>query len=182
MSRTRRPGFTLLEMTVVLGLILILGAVIVPSLDGFYGNTKQRAAADILRTRLSEARAKAMERGVPIRVAINSDKTRIRTGPDTEDFGTVEADADPPAFDSLATEDTLDDATVELLLDDGDDRKPDSAGWTTVATMRADGSSKEARSVTVIIKQRDFAPIQIQVRGLIGQARTLSNAKNGSQQ
>ncbi len=178
MFRTRRPGYTLMEMMVILAILVILAAVIVPSLSGLYGNTKQRAAADIVRTRLAEARAKSMERGTPFRVAINSDKNRIRVGPDTADFSSATAD-DPPSYNSLVTEDTLDEATVELILEQGDERETDTGGWITVATMRGDGSSKESRSTTVAIKQRDFVPIQIQVRGLTGQARTTNSATAG---
>jgi len=178
MTRPRRAGYTLLEMVAVLAVLVILGAVIVPSLSGFYGNTKQRAAADILRTRLAEARAKAMERGTPFRVAIHTDKNRIRVAPDTEDFASIPAD-DPPSYNSLATEDTLDEATVELITEQSDERPADSGGWLTLATMRGDGSSKESRSAMVSIKQRDFAPIQIQVRGLTGQARTVPASTGG---
>lgn len=173
-----RPGYTLLEMAAVLAVLLILGAVLGPSFSGFYGNTKQRAAADIIRTRLAEARAKAMERGTPFRVAINSDKTRIRVAPDTAEFASGTAD-DPPAFESTVTEDKFDEATVELTAEEGDDRANDSGGWLTVVTMKADGSCKEARPVTLIVKQADFAPIQIQVRGLTGQARTITGPKQG---
>ncbi|MBA4189839.1 MAG: hypothetical protein C0467_17795 [Planctomycetaceae bacterium] len=167
-------------MVAVLAVLVIIGAVIVPSLGGFYGNTKQRAAADIVRTRLAEARAKAMERGTPFRVAVNTDHNRIRVAPDTEDFASTPAD-DPPSYNSLCTEDKLDEATVELIAEPGDERQTDTGGWITVATMRGDGSSKEARSTTVSIKQRDFAPILIQVRGLTGQARTVAGTPKGGQ-
>lgn len=174
-----RSGFTLLELLAVLAVLLILGALLGPSLSGFYGNTKQRAAADIVRGRLAEARAKAMERGTPFRVAINTDKTRIRVAPDNAEFASATPD-DPPAFDSSTTEDKLDEATVELTAEEGDDRTTDSGGWLTVVTMKADGSCKETRPVTLVVKQADFAPIQIQVRGLTGQARTITGPKQGA--
>lgn len=178
MPAPRRAGYTLLEMVAVLAVLLIIGAVAVPTFSGFFGNTKQRAASDIIRTRLAEARAKAMERGTPFRVAINSDKTRIRVAPDTAEFSSTTAD-DPPAYDSTVTEDKLEEVTVELVQEEGDDRTTDSGGWLTVATMRPDGSCKEAKTVTLTVKQSTFAPIQIQVRGLTGQARTISGPKQG---
>jgi len=177
--RTRRAGYTILELMVVLALLIILGAVIIPSFAGFYGNTKQRAAADTVRQRLAEARAKAMERGMPFRVAVHADMTRIRVAPDGDDFASHAA-PDEPAFDSLVTEDRLDEATVQLLLEPDDDRPPDAGGWITVATMRADATSKESRPATVSVRQRDFAPIQIVVRGLTGHARTATAPKAGS--
>jgi prepilin-type N-terminal cleavage/methylation domain-containing protein len=180
MPRQRRNGYTLLEMVAVLAVLVILGAIIAPSLAGFFGNTKQKAAADIFRTRLAEARAKAMERGTPYRVAVHSDQTRIRVGPDTENFGTGTAE-DPPSYGSVVTEDTLDEATIELQLEEGDERPSDGSEWSTVATLRPDGSSKEARSCTVTIKQSTFAPIVIQVRGLTGQARNVPQTPGGQQ-
>ncbi len=181
MRRTKRPGYTILELLVVLALIVILGAVIIPSLAGYYGNTKQRAATDLVRTRLAEARAKAMERGTPFRVAVNEDKTRLRVAPDGDDFEGMQADTDPPAYDAIATEDKIDGATLEVILDPDDDRPQTPGGWITVATMRPDGTSKEARASIVSIKQQDFPAIHVQVRGLTGQARTAPAPKNGSQ-
>jgi type II secretory pathway pseudopilin PulG len=176
--RTRRAGYTILELVVVLALLIILGAVIIPSFAGFYGNSKQRAAADTVRQRLAEARAKAIERGMPFRVAVHADMTRIRVAPDGDQFASYTAD-DPAAFDSLATEDRLDEATVQLLLEPDDDRPPDAGGWITVATLRADATSKETRPAVVSVLQKDYAPIQIQVRGLTGHARTATAAKAG---
>lgn len=178
MNRTR-PGYTILELLVVLALLVIVGAVIIPSLTGFEGNNKQRAAADVVRMRLAEARAKAMERGVPFRVAVNNDKTRLRVAPDGDAFASYTANSDGQAgFDSALTEDAIDGATLEVELEEGDERIPDSAGWLTVATMRPDGSSKEARPTTVSVRQGAFPPILVQVRGLTGQARTINTKKS----
>jgi Tfp pilus assembly protein FimT len=178
MPRVVRTGYTVLELLAVLAVLVILGAVVIPSIAGFYGNSKQRGAADLVRTRLNEARAKAMERGVPFRVAINSDKTRLRVAPDDENFASVTAD-DPPAFDSTATEDKFEEITVELTLEEGDERIPDSGGWLTIVTMRPDGSAKEARSATISVKQGNIPPLRIQVRGVTGRIQTVSGTQNG---
>ncbi len=179
MPRQSRSGYTILELLVVLALLVILGAVIIPSLPGFYGNTKQKAAADVVRTRLAEARAKSMERGMPFRVAVNSDKTRIRVAPDTEDFASLPAD-DPPAFDSTVTEDLFEEISIDYMTEPGDDRSADPSGWFTIATMRPDGSCKESRSIVVSVNESTYAPIMIQVRGLTGQIRSVVGTKDGS--
>lgn len=181
MDRTRRRrGYTILELLVVLAVLILLGAVILPSLTGFDGNTKQRAAADLVRQRLAEARAKAAERGVPFRLAVNTDMTRVRVAQDGDDFAAHPA-SETPGFDSSVTEDKLDEATAEVQLEEGDERTPDEAGWITVATVRPDGSVKEARHTVVAIRQKNFPPILVQVRGLTGQARTSGPAKTGGQ-
>lgn len=180
-SQRRRRGYTIIEMMVVLGLLIILGAIIVPSFAGYYGNSKQRAAADVIRTRLAETRAKAMERGVPMRFAVNQTDGRIRVAPDGETFSSIPAD-NPPAFDSQATEDTLEGVTIEVILEADDDRHtPSVGGWTTVTTMKANGDSREPRHAIVSVKEKDFKPIQIEVRGLTGQVRTYQGSANGSQ-
>jgi Tfp pilus assembly protein FimT len=164
-------------MVVVLVLLLILGAVIVPSLSGYYGNTKQRAATDLFRTRLAEARAKAMERGIPYRVSVMKNTNSIRVAPDGETFDSIHAD-DPPAPDSQATEDKLDsEVSFDVFLDPSDDRNtPSAGGWTTITTMKANGDSKETLMASVVFKQNNYSPIQIQVRGLTGQVRTLTGS------
>jgi type II secretory pathway pseudopilin PulG len=175
-------------MVVVLVLLLILGAVIIPSLSGYYGNTKQRAATDLFRTRLAEARAKAMERGIPFRVAIMKNTNSVRVAPDGDTFDSLPAD-DPPSPDSQVTEDKFEsEVSFDVILDPTDDRNtPSPGGWTTIVTMKANGDSKETLPASVVFKQSNYSPIQIQVRGLTGQVRTLTGSAatatntNGSQ-
>jgi Tfp pilus assembly protein FimT len=174
MPRTDRHGYTLFELVCVLALIIILGGAIVPSMTGLYGNTHQRAAADILVTRLAEARGKAMEHGKPYRVAVNGDKLRV--APDGDDFGTMQ----PPegeAMLAVATEDTLEKATITLTagVAGGTLPDPDASGWQTVATFLPDGTCRETGAVVVEVreKDRDFPPIRLQVRGVTGATRTL---------
>lgn len=172
MTRNPRPGVTLLELVVVLALLLILAAVIVPSFSGMQGNSKQRTAADAVKARLADARARAIETGQAYRVAVSSDGTRIRMGPDTANFSDQAAD-NPPQFLSKSAENTLDTATVEVTTEEGNvPPAVDSGGWITVATFKPDGTCREDRAL-VLVKQVVFPPIPIQVRGIVGIARTL---------
>ncbi len=61
MPRPTRPGYTVLELCVVIALLVILGAAIIPGIPGIAGNVRQKAAADLVRARMADARAKAME-------------------------------------------------------------------------------------------------------------------------
>ena len=176
MRRAARTGYTVLELMAVLAVMVILGAVVIPTFDGFHSNTRQKGAADIIRSRLADARSKAMEQGTWYRLAVHEDKTRIRLAPDGPDFASLAAD-DPPAFDSKVTEDKLDPATAEIVPDADDPRTPDAGGWITIATVGPEGTCREDRAV-VAVKERDFAPILIRVRGVIGNARVVP-PKNG---
>src|SRR4051794_6473989 len=138
MTRTDRRGYTLFELVCVMALIVVLGAAVLPSMTGLYGDTHQRAAADLFNTRLAEARAKAMETGQPYRVALNGDKLRV--APEGDDFATLPPDT-PAAYASKATEDTLDKATAGLTGVAGAAAPDaDQAGWATIATFLPDGT------------------------------------------
>ena len=177
--RTARRGYTILELMAVLAILVILGAVVVPTMQSYYSNTRQKAAADGIRARLADARAKAAEQGTWFRLAINSDKTRIRLAPDGPDFASLPAD-DPPAFNSRVTEDKFEDGvTAEPVFDSDDQMVTDSAGWITIATVGPDGTCKED-GVLIRVKERDFTPIDIRVRGVTGTAKFV-RPKSGSQ-
>ena len=55
-----RPGYTIFELVVVLAILLMLAAISLPSYEALYGNSKQRAAVDTVRTRIANARSKAV--------------------------------------------------------------------------------------------------------------------------
>lgn len=178
MRRTTRRGYTLFEIIIILALLIILGVAILPTINGFYGNTRQRAAADAIRMRLADARSRAMEEGVPYRVSVHEDKTRIRLAPDTEEYMSIAAD-DPPAFNSKVIEDKLTPATAELIFDSTGEVLPDAAGWITIAVFKPSGDCKDDRGATIDVKERDFKPIRIQVRGVTGSTTVTPAPKGG---
>jgi type IV fimbrial biogenesis protein FimT len=68
--RLRRPprtaGFTLIELMVVVAIIVILGAVAMPSLAGLVANQRARAASADLYAGLTLARSEAIKRNLPV--------------------------------------------------------------------------------------------------------------------
>jgi len=81
--RKERQGYTLFEIIVVLAIIMVAGAVAVPTIRSMMADTPVKAAADQVKSRLAEARAKAMEEGKPYRFEVRGDNT-FRVGPDDE--------------------------------------------------------------------------------------------------
>lgn len=64
LSRRRdRRGFTLFELLLVLGLMVLIGAIVVPSFSRTFENQRLRESADIVRTALARARIEAMKSG-----------------------------------------------------------------------------------------------------------------------
>src|SRR3954470_15195895 len=90
-----RRGFTLFELIVVMTLLLLLAAIILPSVGAFRGDTRQRAGADSIRGELATARARALDEGRPYRVAISQGGRRIRRAPDGPDFAQASAFGHP---------------------------------------------------------------------------------------
>lgn len=56
-------GLTLLEILLVLGLLVVIAAMVMPTVGGTLQNHRLRKAADLLRAEWAKARAKAMQTG-----------------------------------------------------------------------------------------------------------------------
>jgi len=169
---TRRSGFTLIETMAVLAVMIILGAVLLPSTSALWGNTHQQAAADVLRGALADARGLAMEHGVPYRLAVNSDGTKLRLAPEGDDFAT-QAAADHATAGMKVLELTLEKATVSVVHETGDmTGSADAGGWQTVATFLPDGTCREG-TVIANVNEGTFPPLAVQVRGVTGAVKVL---------
>lgn len=172
MRRTLRSGFSLIEMIAVMVVLAIIGAVAIPALNSFYGNNRQKAAADIVRARMADARSRALRDGIPYRMAMSQDGTKVRVAPDGPDFET--ASPEPSSTpESKVTEDLLDKATAEVQDMGANPMDMSSAAWMTVATFQPDGTCREDNAV-VNVREGSYPPIQIQLRGVTGATKTTS--------
>jgi Tfp pilus assembly protein FimT len=183
MRPARRKGYTVFEILIVMALLILLGAVIVPTMSSYYGNTRQKAVADLIRARIVEGRAKAMEQGTWYRVAINQDKSRIRVAPDAgvngQDFASL-TPGNSNAPGTTVVEDKFENATAELIIDPTDTTRTTPDGeWITVMTIGPEGICKESDTV-ISVKELDYQPIQIRIRGIAASAAIVGLPTNGS--
>ncbi|HEY1187339.1 MAG TPA: prepilin-type N-terminal cleavage/methylation domain-containing protein [Gemmata sp.] len=182
MSRTARPrpAFTLIELLAVLAVIIIMAAVLVPSLSAFRGDSHQRAGADVVRAELAHARARARDEGRPYRVAVSEDGARIRREPDGPEFGAATA-ASVPGGEAVV-EYPFDHATVRVEVAEGAPPAGEG-GWVTVALVLPDGTCREDQ---VFLAIRDTSKpgagadsdrdvVYVRVRGLTGSSRVVAN-------
>ncbi len=177
----RRAGFTLFEMMLVLGILVVLAAMIYPSLDAMYGGYRLTASADQVRAAWASARAHAMDDGRAYRFAVVPGKGNFRVAPDSPEYwagnGGSPSDADL-ATQPLILEEALKgigfttlDAVPSGGLDQGADSvlplgSVDPNQWTTVATFLPDGTARD--DVTIVLEARGARPVVLTLRGLTG--------------
>ena len=170
-DRSPRRGYTLLELVVVMAIILLLAAVVLPSIGAFRGDTRPRAAADVIRGEIATARGRAMEEGRPYRVALGANGTHIRRAPDGPDFAQAAAFGHPDGS-AIVVEYPLEHVTAEIL---SGPEGGASDGWKTIATLLPNGTGLED-DVVVGVRENGGAPLRIHVRGLTGTSRVLPNS------
>lgn len=90
--RQQRRAYTLLEVTLVLALMVILGAIAYPSIEAMQAGVKVEAAADAVRAAWSEAQAHAVNEGRSYRFAVVPGKGNYRIAPDIDSYWS----GDPP--------------------------------------------------------------------------------------
>jgi prepilin-type N-terminal cleavage/methylation domain-containing protein len=173
-TRRTRRAFTLAELLLVLAILVLLAAVLLPSLTAFRGDSRPRAAADALRGELAAARARAKEEGVPYRVALSQDGARVRRAPDTEFFAEAAA-ASEPGGASTAVDYAFEHVTASVVAEQGGVQPEPINGWYTVARVLPDGSCRED-TVLVAIKDENGTTLYLRVRGVTGTTRIVPNA------
>ncbi len=178
--QTSRRGFTLIELIAVMAVLIVLAAFVIPSLVGFRGDSRPRAAADALRGELAVARARAKEEGHPYRVAISQDGKRIRRAVDDDNFGSAAAASNPGG--SNAAVDYAFDGVTASVVSEQDAQAPgaDTDGWITLASAQPDGTFRMTTGTdTILVALKDIdggAELQVRVRGLTGLATVVKTA------
>jgi prepilin-type N-terminal cleavage/methylation domain-containing protein len=92
-----RPGYTLLELMLVLAIIVVMAAIAYPSATAMYGHLRLSQAADAVREAWAEARAHAIDEGRPYRFAIIPNQGNYRVAPDSPEFWGSSSQEQPSA-------------------------------------------------------------------------------------
>jgi prepilin-type N-terminal cleavage/methylation domain-containing protein len=171
---TRRPGYTILEVMVVMAALTILGAVLLPTLSGMSRDTRSKATADILRGLLAEGRSHAMDRSHHYMLSVSADGTQLRIAPDPTDTINI-VDETNNAF-VLREEKLPTNVKVENI---DEDAIPDEDGWIRIATILTDGTLREDQ-VYVQVTEPGVKPLFALIRGLTGTLTILPGAPEGS--
>jgi Tfp pilus assembly protein FimT len=166
-TKFQHQAFTLVELLVVLAMIIVIGAVLFPTLLSVEGDRPIKAAGDIIRARLAEARVAAIEEGKVYRFAISPDGKRVRFAPDDANF------LEQQDEDTANAENELPKSVVARVVnDDAGEATVDSNGWTRVATFQADGTCRET-VVEIELTQPGTYSLIIRLRGLTGNTQII---------
>lgn len=164
--RRVRPAYTLLELVLVLAILVMLGGLAYPSIQGAYGGVRLRAGADSLRSALALARAHAMDEGRTYRFAVMPGQGNYRVAPDSSDYwgnGDAPAPADastPP----MVLEDKLPKGIV-FTLDEGGGG---GESWVPVVSLLPDGTASDDKQFT--LRLPGCSPVIVRLRQLTGMA------------
>lgn len=165
LPRSTRHGVTLLELIAVLAVLVILGAVLLPTLSAFQGDTRLKAAADTFAGRVAEGRVRAMESGQPYQLRIHQNGQQLQLAPFALEL--VDPETDTPSGPRML-EDTFPPTVTGTLVNTANDPIiADESGWQTVATFQADGSCKED-NVLLEFREPGSHSLFVHLRGLTG--------------
>jgi prepilin-type N-terminal cleavage/methylation domain-containing protein len=176
--RSRRPGLTLFEVLLVMAVLVMVSALMYPSLKSMFGFYKLQGAVDVVRSAWAHARSRAILDGRPYRFSIEPDGSHFRIAPDQSDYW---SGGSGPSEDShgkaLVFEQALP-AGVRFTLNgqpsssptdvtsSGDEKKPSSGQWSTGTVFLPDGTAKD--DVRIVFQIRGARTTAIQLRGLTG--------------
>jgi prepilin-type N-terminal cleavage/methylation domain-containing protein len=167
--RSVRPGYTLLEIILVLAIIVILAAVAYPSVEGMYTGVRLRAGVDGLRGAMMQARAHAMDEAEPYRFAIAPGQGNYRVAPENGAYWGGSGSPTPadPINPPFVLEESLPKG-IRFTLNGagGDSGSTDQGGWADVVTFLPDGSATQ--DVQIAVQAPGVRPLVLRLRAMTG--------------
>jgi len=85
----------LFELVLVLAVLMVVAAVVAPTLQSLWGATPINAAADTIKARMAQARARAIAENRPYRFDVMENTGTMRIAPDSAEFWDNGAGSDP---------------------------------------------------------------------------------------
>jgi prepilin-type N-terminal cleavage/methylation domain-containing protein len=180
--RSARQAFTLFEVMLVLAVLVLLAAVVVPSLDSWLTSFRVTAAGDAVRAAWAQARSHAINDGTSYRFCLIPNTGIYRLAPDSATFWGSASGSDgssvalaqshnPP----LVLEETLP-RGVRFVIGNGpspsdNEQAPapgavDTGVWSNPVVFYPDGTARD--DVDLILRGRRGRALLVRLRGLTG--------------
>lgn len=171
-----RSSFTLMEMVLVLAILVVLGALTYPALDGMYADYRVEAAADQVRARWADARSQAVNEGRAYRFAVIRNKGNFRLAPEGSEFWSgdrsqqagVVQDALPRGIRFTIGSGNGEEFTSDTILPE-EGISPDM--WVGVVKFLPDGTAmtldgSDSTEVRILFQARNATPLRLKLRTL----------------
>jgi prepilin-type N-terminal cleavage/methylation domain-containing protein len=165
-----RPGYTLMEMLLVVALIVIAAAVSIPLMQTMLTDARITAAADSVRGQLAEAQARAMDEGRPWKFGVTANGSYYQLAPeDSSEWGNVtqeEVLKSDVIRGQLPREMVFALKTEDLFPKETSDPGPTDGQWTIVAVYLPTGGTRDDGKI--FFGKPGIVPMCLQVRSLTG--------------
>jgi type II secretory pathway pseudopilin PulG len=144
----RRSGYTMFEIVLVMAVLVIIGAVCVPFMKPMLASNDVQAATDMVRSRWTEMRTRAMTEGRAYRFAIEENTGKFRIAPDDGQYwgdsnSSSSSGSDQPAW---VVEETLPGQVVFMnggAVSHDNTSSGGSGPWTLSFTILPDGKARQ---------------------------------------
>ena len=177
----KRPGYTLMEMMLVLTIMVITAALAVPVIQSLLADNRQVAAGDQIRGRLADTRSKAMDEGRAWKLAYVANTGVLQLAPEDSDAWTQTYQDEvelPDLIRELLPHDIYFAASAEAILGQQQAGSPGSA-WETIAVFMPAGNAQD--DTVTYFGNMGFWPMRITVRALTGAVAVEMPDPQGSQ-
>jgi prepilin-type N-terminal cleavage/methylation domain-containing protein len=165
---TKRQGFTLIELMLVVALIVIVVGVSVPVIQSMMDDARINASGDLVSGKMAEARARAMDDGRRWKVGFIANTGVYQIAPeDSSEWDTASRDPNEDADlirDSLP-QDVVFAFTREAIMG-GDQAGGAGGNWETAAIFLPDGSAVD--DTIVYFGKPGISPQRAKLRALTG--------------
>jgi len=175
----KRPGYTLLELVLVVTVLGIVLAISYPVVTSMYAHEKVKSAADSVRASLAKARSQAMSEGRPYKMAVVPNKGSYRIAPDSPSYwsGSGSGDQGSGVSGSLVATQKLPygirfstggavPAASSSMDDDTSADTEDWESWSSTATFLPDGTATEDTDITLQVS--GSRPVVLKLRAMTG--------------
>ena len=165
-----RPAFTLMEIILVMVIFIIVASLSIPLIQTMLTDSRISASGDVVRGKMAEARARAMEEGRPWKFAFIANTGVYQLAPeDSKEWDSPSQEPDEQIDlirDSLPKEIVFALSREEIL--NADQGGSPGSGWATAAIFVADGSAME--DTVIYFGKPGMVPMRAKLRALTGTA------------
>jgi Tfp pilus assembly protein FimT len=180
--RNQRRGYTLYELVLVVAVLMVAALLVAPTLQTLAGATPINAAADTVKARMAQARARAMAENRPYRFDVMDNTGTMRIAPDSDEFwdggsGSTMASTDSSSSQPpLVLEDKLPKEIrfcgAQSLGSDGQPQASGSSGgWVCPVVFLPNGTTRQDAEIAFM--EAGGKPLVIRVTSSTGAITTL---------